>query len=92
MVLACLDQQGTACHAAHVAGSKDRALGGAVRQLRRDRGMTQEALAHTAGLALGTVTGVERATTAPDWATVRALAKALGVTMAELGAAIDAHD
>lgn len=51
--------------------------------------MTQEALAHAAGLALGTVTGVERATSAPDWATVRAIAKALAVTMTELGEAID---
>lgn len=64
-------------------------LGAAVRQLRNERGMTQEALAHAAGLALGTVTGVERATSAPDWATVRAIANALGVSMAELGAAID---
>jgi XRE family transcriptional regulator, regulator of sulfur utilization len=74
-----------------VAGTKDRALGAAVRQLRTERGMTQESLAHAANLALGTVTGVERATSAPDWATIRAIAEALGVTMAELGAAIDAE-
>jgi transcriptional regulator with XRE-family HTH domain len=74
-----------------VAGTKDRALGAAVRQLRTERGMTQESLAHAANLALGTVTGVERATSAPDWATIRAIAEAFGVTMAELGAAIDAE-
>jgi transcriptional regulator with XRE-family HTH domain len=72
-----------------VAGVKDRALGAAVRELRNERGMTQESLAHTANLALGTVTGVERATSAPDWATVRAIAKALDVSMERLGAAID---
>lgn len=72
-----------------MAGAKDRALSAAVRKLRNERGLTQEDLAHAADLALGTVTGVERATSAPDWATVRAIAKALGVSMEQLGAAID---
>jgi DNA-binding XRE family transcriptional regulator len=51
--------------------------------------MTQEKLAYAASLSLGTVTGIERATSAPDWATVRAIAKAFDMTMRELGAAVD---
>jgi transcriptional regulator with XRE-family HTH domain len=77
------------CHAAYVAGPKDVALAAAVRKLRNERGMTQEGLAYAAGVSYGTVAGVERATSAPDWATVRAIAKALDVTMSELGAVVD---
>jgi DNA-binding XRE family transcriptional regulator len=71
---------------------RDPALGAAVRQLRNDRGMTQEALAHAAGLAFGTIARLEQAKSAPDWATVRAIATALGVTMSQLGAAIDSAE
>ncbi len=70
----------------------DPALGVAVRRIRKDRGLTQEALAHHAGMTFATVAKLELAQSAPAWATVRAIAKALGVSMAELGAAIDAED
>jgi transcriptional regulator with XRE-family HTH domain len=70
----------------------DPALGAAVRSLRKARGLTQEGLAHRADLTLGTVARLELAGSAPTWATVRAVARALGVTFAELGAAIDAEE
>jgi transcriptional regulator with XRE-family HTH domain len=71
-------------------GQHDRALGTAVRTLRQNAGMTQEALAHAADLTLGTITRTELAQATPRWASIRAIVEALGVTWAELGAAIDA--
>ena len=60
------------------------ALGAAVRELRQEAGFTQEELAHRAGLTTGTLSVIERGRANPTWATVRALAAALGVTAAEL--------
>lgn len=71
-------------------GQHDRALGAAVRTLRQNAGLTQEALAHASGLTLGTITRTELAQATPRWASIRAIVEALGVTWAELGAAIDA--
>jgi transcriptional regulator with XRE-family HTH domain len=67
----------------------DRALGAAIRVLRQNAGLTQEGLAHAAGLTFGTVARTELAQATPRWASVRAIVEALGVTWAELGAAID---
>lgn len=60
------------------------ALGEAVRHLREERGMTQERLAQDAGLTTGTVSLVERGRSNPAWGTVKALARGLDVSMAEL--------
>lgn len=60
------------------------ALGKAVRQLRRKRGLKQEALAYEAGITIGTVSLLERGVSNPTWATVKAIAARLGVSMAEL--------
>jgi transcriptional regulator with XRE-family HTH domain len=67
----------------------DHALGAAIRVLRQNAGLTQEGLAHAAGLTFGTVARTELAQATPRWASVRAIVEALGVTWAELGAAID---
>lgn len=72
--------------------SPDPALGRAIRALREERGLTQEGLASASGLTFATVSALERGRTAPMFATVRAIARALDVSMAELGAAIDAQD
>jgi transcriptional regulator with XRE-family HTH domain len=61
------------------------ALGEAVRQLREKRGITQERLAQEAGLTVGTVSLIERGRSNPAWGTVKAIGKALGVAMCELG-------
>jgi transcriptional regulator with XRE-family HTH domain len=71
--------------------SPDPALGRAIRRLREERGLTQEALAASAGMTFGTVSRLESAKSAPAWATVTQLADALGVTMAELGQLVDAE-
>lgn len=60
------------------------ALGRAVRQLRGDRGMSQEALAHEAGVTSGTLSLIERGLSNPTWGTAKGIAAALGVTIADL--------
>ncbi len=60
------------------------ALGKAIRQLRDKRGMTQEALAHAAGVTVGHLSMVERGHSNPTWATVKALSTALDTSMVEL--------
>jgi transcriptional regulator with XRE-family HTH domain len=60
------------------------AIGAAVRQLREKRGLTQEVLASRAGTTLSTLSVIERGLANPTWATVRDIAAALGVSIAEL--------
>jgi XRE family transcriptional regulator, regulator of sulfur utilization len=60
------------------------ALGKAIRELREKRGATQEAVAHDAGITTATLGVIERGLSNPTWATVKAIAAALGVTMSKL--------
>jgi transcriptional regulator with XRE-family HTH domain len=60
------------------------AIGTAIRQLREKRGLTQEVLASKAGTTLSTLSVLERGLANPTWATVRDIAAALGVSIAEL--------
>jgi transcriptional regulator with XRE-family HTH domain len=60
------------------------ALGEAVRQLREDRGVTQERLAQDAGVTTGTVSLVERGQSNPSWGTVKAIAQGLKTPLADL--------
>jgi transcriptional regulator with XRE-family HTH domain len=64
-------------------------LGPALKRLREDRGLKQEAVAHVAGISTGTLSRTETGETNPSWSTVRRVAKALGVTMVEVGAAVE---
>lgn len=67
----------------------DPALGRALRQLREQRGMTQEEVAHAADLTLGAYGRIERSEVAPAWPTVRAIARGLDISMKELGETVD---
>ena len=67
----------------------DPALGRAIRQLREQRGLTQEELATHAGMTFGTVSRLESAKSAPAWATVMQLIDALGVSLPELALAVE---
>jgi len=58
-------------------------FGRRLKVLRASAGMTQEAVARAADVSLATVAKLERGETDPTWNTVRALAKALGVSVAE---------
>lgn len=60
------------------------ALGKAIRQLREERGMTQEALAQEAGVTVGHMSMIERGHSNPTWGTVSGIASALGVSIAEV--------
>ena len=62
------------------------ALGKAIRQLRDKRGMTQEALAHAAGVTVGHLSMIERGHSNPTWATAKSIATALGSSVADLAA------
>jgi transcriptional regulator with XRE-family HTH domain len=62
-----------------------------LRRLREARGLSQEATAAAAGVALNTYGRIEKGAASPTWPTVRQIAQALGVSMAELGAAVDAE-
>lgn len=66
------------------------AVGKAIRQLRERRGLTQEAVAHDAGITTATLGVIERGLSNPTWATVKAIAAAVGVSMGELGKLADA--
>jgi transcriptional regulator with XRE-family HTH domain len=66
------------------AGEPQPALGAAVKQLREQRGTTQEALAYEAGITTGTLSQLERGISNPSWGTLKAVAEALGVSMVEL--------
>ena len=61
-----------------------RALGRAIRELREKRGLTQEAVAHEAGVTASTYGLIERGQSNPTWATVEDIASALGVSVGEL--------
>jgi transcriptional regulator with XRE-family HTH domain len=69
----------------------DPALAAALRRLREDRGMAQEALAFRSGISTGAIARIELEQSSPAWVTVRAIADALGVTLAELAAAVEAE-
>jgi transcriptional regulator with XRE-family HTH domain len=60
------------------------ALGKAIRQLREERDMTQEALAQEAGVTVGHMSMIERGHSNPTWATVKSIAGALSATMVDL--------
>jgi DNA-binding XRE family transcriptional regulator len=59
-------------------------LGMAVRQLREKKGLTQEAVAHNAGITTATLGVIERGLSNPTWATVKAICAALGISMMDL--------
>lgn len=60
------------------------ALGKAIRQLREERGMTQEDLAQEAGITVGHMSMIERGHSNPTWATVKAIETALNSTLIKL--------
>jgi len=60
------------------------ALGKAIRQLREERGMTQEALAQEAGVTVGHMSMIERGHSNPTWATILSVTKALDTPARQL--------
>jgi transcriptional regulator with XRE-family HTH domain len=60
------------------------ALGQAIRRLRLERNLTQEGLAHSAGITVGHLSKIERGQSNPTWETVDRIAGALGASVADL--------
>ena len=60
------------------------ALGKAIRQLREKQNLTQEAIAHDAGITTATLGVIERGLSNPTWATLKGIASALDVSMVEI--------
>ncbi len=54
--------------------------------------MTREGLAFASGLTVGSIARVELVQSVPGWDTVRAIAKALNVSLADLGGAVEAQE
>jgi transcriptional regulator with XRE-family HTH domain len=69
----------------------DPALGLAVRLLREAHGLTEQGLAAKAGCTFGTISRLENALAAPPWETLAQIAHALGVSLAELAAVVEAE-
>jgi transcriptional regulator with XRE-family HTH domain len=67
------------------------ALAAALKQLRAESGITQETLAFHAGITVGTLSKIELGQTSPAWTTVSSIADALGVSLVELAAAVEAE-
>jgi transcriptional regulator with XRE-family HTH domain len=65
------------------------ALGKAIRQLRQEREMTQEALAHAAGVTVSHLSTIERGHSNPTWATVKAIATGLDTPIAQIAKLAD---
>jgi transcriptional regulator with XRE-family HTH domain len=67
----------------------DQALAATVRRLRLLGGQTQEDLAHHAALTTSALARIERGKANPTWTTTRRIAVALGVSLQELGRAVE---
>jgi DNA-binding XRE family transcriptional regulator len=69
----------------------DPALGPVLKALREKRSLTQEVLGPMAGITTGTLSKIETGQTSCAWVTVMQIIDALGVSLAELAAAIEAE-
>jgi transcriptional regulator with XRE-family HTH domain len=69
----------------------DPTVGVVVRRSRVQRGVSQENLAFQCGLTIGSISRIERGVTSPSWANVQTVARALGLTLSEFAAAVEAE-
>lgn len=67
----------------------DPRLARVIRDLRIRGALSQEAVAHQAGLTVSAYARIERAEVNPTWTTVVGVARALGVSLAELSEAVE---
>jgi transcriptional regulator with XRE-family HTH domain len=69
----------------------DPALAKVLRRLREAEGVSQQAIAERAGLTVGAYARIEIGKSGPTWVTVRTIAPALGLSLAELAALVEAE-
>jgi transcriptional regulator with XRE-family HTH domain len=65
-------------------GTSQAALGSALRELREEKRLTQEAVAQRASVGVRVVAGIERGDGNPTWATLTAILAATKVSLSEL--------
>jgi transcriptional regulator with XRE-family HTH domain len=65
------------------------ALGAAIRQLRRERDVTQEVLAQDAGITVGHLSTIERGLANPTWGTVGRIAGALDLSIIHIAKVLE---
>jgi DNA-binding XRE family transcriptional regulator len=63
-----------------------------LRRVRHQAGMTQEGLAFDADVTIGCMSRIERGLSDPKWTTIRVVARALGISVGELEAAVEAEE
>lgn len=68
----------------------DKALAAVLRRLREERGESQEVVAFHAGITSGSLARIELGQSSPAWTTVRWIAEALDISLADLIAEVDA--
>jgi transcriptional regulator with XRE-family HTH domain len=61
-------------------------LGKAIKQFRKERGVSQEELGHRAGIHPTWISHIESGRNNPAWGSVRRIAAALGLALSELAA------
>jgi transcriptional regulator with XRE-family HTH domain len=66
-------------------------LAAAIRGLREDREITQEDLAHKAGITTGGLSKIEGGLRNPSWTTVERIARALEASLVEFARAVEAE-
>jgi transcriptional regulator with XRE-family HTH domain len=69
--------------------SPDPRLARAIRELREHADLSQEAVAHSAGLTVSAYARVERGEANPTWTTVTQIAQGLNVSLSELAVAVE---
>jgi DNA-binding XRE family transcriptional regulator len=79
-------------HGVDMKGASDPALAAVVKHYRHRRGLSQEDLAFNSNITIGTLSRIERGVTDPAWSSIRAIARALSVSLEELGAAVGLED
>jgi transcriptional regulator with XRE-family HTH domain len=67
----------------------DQTLAAVLRQLRHERGITQEALAFNSNVTVSALSRIERGRSNPVWTTIVQIADALDITPTELAAAVE---
>jgi transcriptional regulator with XRE-family HTH domain len=65
------------------------ALGAAIKELREEKELKQQALAEAAGIGVAHLSKIERGLGNPTWATVLAIAEALGVSLVALSKRVE---
>ena len=71
------------------ARTPDKALAAVLKAVRKERGLSQEATAQRAGITMNSYARIELGQAAASWSTVRAIAKALDVSLVDLAARVE---